>query len=94
MSENNDHTPDASRPPDCVAGWTAIKPDQVFFNGEQWLMAVPIGRHESCNKSWGYEFAVVTIRCDEGYFAMELEDQLWGWRLKDVGFGVRLRGGS
>lgn len=83
------HTPDASRLPDCVTGWVEIKPDQVFYDGEQWLMAVPV-RNRHTPGQWHYEFSIVTMCCDEEYFAMEVEGDPWGWELESVDFGIRL----
>lgn len=83
------HTPDASRLPDCVTGWAEIKPDQVFYDGEQWLMAVPVRNRHTPSK-WHYEFSIVTMCCDEEYLAMEVDGSPWGWELESVDFGVRL----
>lgn len=83
------HVPDESRLPKCVIGWAPIKPDATYCDGEQWLMAVPVC-NESARDGWDYELAVVTIRCDDDYFCVECEGDLWGWEIDDVDFGVRL----
>jgi hypothetical protein len=72
-----------------VTGWAEIRPDQVFFDGEQWLMAVPVlCRHTP--GQWHYELSIVTMCCDEAHFAMKVEGEPWGWELVDVDFAVRL----
>ena len=82
------HIPDESRLPACVTGWAPIPPDMVFQDGEQWLVAVPV-RHTP-RPGWSYELSVVTICCDEHYFAVKCDGEPWGWELSDVDFGVRL----
>jgi hypothetical protein len=82
------HTPDASRLPSCVTGWIAMTEDQLFHDGEQWLMAVPV-----CGEvpvEWHYEYAVVTVRCDDHYIGFECDENPWSWGLDSVDFGVRL----
>jgi hypothetical protein len=83
------HTPDASRLPDFAKGWVKIKPDTVFYDGEQWLMAVPV-RNRWAPGKWNYEFSVVKMCCDEEHFAMEVEGDPWGWDLESVDFGIWL----
>ncbi len=85
-----DHLPDAARLPKCVSGWQPMRRGQLFENGDQWLLAVPINDRHSARK-WYYELSVVTICCDEDYFSCEVNDEAWGWDFFDADFGVKLR---
>jgi hypothetical protein len=86
---NTEHIPDASRLPACVTGWKAVDPKRLLEDGTQILAAVPIcGRGET----WYYEFSVVVIRCDEGYFELETSyGDAWGWDLDSIDFYVELK---
>jgi hypothetical protein len=82
------HVPDASRLPAAVTGWMPIPADMVFHDGEQWLMAVAVKHRHT--PGWSYELSVVTMCCDEDYFAIQCDGEPWGWSIEDVDFGVRL----
>ena len=83
--------------------WQPMGPEEQFYDGDSLLVAVavcwPKGRvGRSCvkqitqnNKDWYYELSVITVSCDEHYFAVVCNDEPWGWELSDVEFFVRIK---
>lgn len=76
--------------PDTVAclDWKKPTEDQLWGDGTQILAAVPVIDRRT-NRSY-VEFSVVTIRCDEGYFAVECNGDPWGWDYTDIAMYVLL----
>ena len=65
------------------ADWRRMDVDREWEDGTVLLVAVPVYRRGE--SKWHYEFAVVTIHCDEGNFGVYLDDDSpWGWDLSDV----------
>jgi len=96
-SAKTDHQPDPTRLPACVTGWQEVDKKRLWEDGTQIIVAVPIcGRTEVATRRdldvWYYEFSVVVIRCDEGYFELETSDgDAWGWCLDDVDFYAEMK---
>jgi len=87
-AKHTEHVPDPTRLPACVTGWKEVDPARLWEDGTQILVAVPVC---SRGESWYYEFSVVVIRCDEGYFEIETSDgDAWGWDLDSIDFYVEL----
>jgi len=70
--------------------WKLMAPSLPWWNGQALLVALPICDDKDWTK-WWYEFHVVTIKCDEDYFAIELAGDPWGWDLDDVDYYVEVR---
>ena len=64
--------------------------EQQWWNGDELLVAVPI-TDQRWKRSWYYEMSVVRIDCDEAYFCVKLDDEIWGWELTDCDYYVKLR---
>ena len=96
-AKNTEHVPDPSRLPSCVTGWTAVDSARLWEDGTQILVAVPIcsripNSRKRDTKNWHYEYSVVVIRCDEGYFELETSDgDACDWGLDDVDFYDELK---
>lgn len=90
-TENPPHVPDATRLPNCVTGWKEMSESDLFEDGMQLLVAVPIV-YEYGKDGWHYSYEVVTIHCDEHYFDVEdANGDPWGWDMTDVDFYVVLK---
>ncbi|MHC4371266.1 MAG: hypothetical protein ACYSW8_26940 [Planctomycetota bacterium] len=96
MQENH-HTPDPSKLPKVLASlpWEQMTEEhleQGWYDMDEYLVAVPVLGHRSGHRpgDWGYELSVVTVRCDEDYFAVLIEGDSWGWDMSDVDYFVRL----
>lgn len=57
--------------------WREARPSQKFYDGAMILCAVPLA-------DGGCDFAVVTVHCDEDYFALRCNGEHWGWEWADV----------
>ena len=94
-----DHQPDRSKLPKVLQSlpWLEYKQSDEFCDGMQLLCAVPVcirDGHRSLRlnaDTWRYEMAVVTVRCDEHYFMVEVDGEPWGWEIYDVDFYLVLR---
>lgn len=60
-----------------------------FTDGDQYLVAVPV--KDRFGKKWHYEYSIVTIRCDSGFFGLTCNDEPWGWDWDDVSFYIPLK---
>ncbi len=89
--ETHSHVPDECRLPKCVTGWKRFDKSDVFEDGSQLLVAVPINDRHSTKRKWYYEYSVVVVKCDEDFFDLECNDESWGWSIFDVDFYVLLR---
>jgi hypothetical protein len=95
-ANTSEHKPDPSRLPSCVVGWQEMDTKRLWHDCTQLLVAVPVANRipHSLKRSaddWYYEFSVVVIRCDEGYFEIETTDgDSWGWDLDSVDYYVIL----
>lgn len=67
-------------------------PEKQWHDGDTAIVAVPVCDHSKRpDGPWSYELSVVTIRCDEHYFRVELSTgDEWGWELDDADWFVRL----
>ena len=91
MQCSTGHAPDKTRLPNCVSGWKEYKPEDLFYNGSQLLVAVPIMCKYS-KDGWYYQFEVIHIKCDIDYFAIEdSNNDSWGWDISDIDFYVVLK---
>lgn len=72
--------------------------DFLFVDGNQYLMAVRVCHSEDKKmrlplnqreRQW-WDFAVVTARVDEDYFALECEGEPWGWDWDSVEWFVEM----
>lgn len=80
---------DKTKLPSCVTGWREALPNAIFDDQSQLLVAVPILNRFS--EGWHYDFEVVTVRCDEDYFALvDTDGDSWGWSYDDIDFYVVL----
>lgn len=100
MSERTveQHKPDRSRIAKALQSldWQPLPQgdDVLWEDGSRLLSAVPICVDANKpNGEWYYECDLVTIRCDEGYFAIEANGVPWGWSLSDIDYLVVLNGG-
>jgi hypothetical protein len=89
------HVPNRGKLPKALQGlpsWQPMTPavlSGLWADGDCYLMAVPVcDRHD--DESWTYELWVVTIRCDEGSFAVEHYGEPWCWELEDADYYIRL----
>lgn len=82
-----DYAPDQSKLP-LLGDWMPVANDAVWQDGTQLLVAVPIVGVTD----WYYEYSVVEIKCDEGYFELECNDDPWGWTWHDIDFYIQLSG--
>jgi hypothetical protein len=95
-AKTQEHKPDPSRLPACVVGWQAMDIKRLWNDCTQLLVAVPVQSRIRNSRmravdDWFYEFSVIVIRCDEGYFEIETADgDAWGWDLDSVDFYVIL----
>jgi hypothetical protein len=95
-AKNAKHKPDPSRLPVCGGGWQPMDVKRSWTDGTQLLVAVPVQSKIRNSRmravdDWFYEFSVIVIRCDEGYFEIETADgDSWGWDLDSVDFYVIL----
>lgn len=96
-AKTQEHKPDPSRLPACVIGWQPMDLKRLWNDCTQLLVAVPVASRipkspkRSADDDWYYEFSVVVIRCDEGYFEIETtEGDAWGWELESIDFYVIL----
>jgi len=95
-AKNAKHKPDPSRLPACVTDWQPMDVKRLWTDGTQLLVAVPVQSRIRNSRmravdDWFYEFSVIVIRCDEGYFEIETADgDAWGWDLESVDFYVIL----
>lgn len=81
------HVPDGAKISAALQSldWRPIDPqDERWENGTVLLVAVPIGTTDG----WYYVYSVVTIRCDEDFFAVTCEDEPWGWYLSECDWYV------
>lgn len=88
-----DHIPDLNRLPGelRICGWRSMDLRREWNDGEVILAAVPVC--DDSRKPGGgfhYQLSVVTIRCDEDYFAVEEADEPWDWGLQDADFWLPL----
>lgn len=83
------HVPDENLLAPCVSGWKPCTGNEQWENGDVILAAVPVYGPQRLSE-WCYEYSVVTIRCDEHYFRLEAEGELWEWELDSVDFWVPL----
>lgn len=80
------HQPREDRLPKSVTGWQSMDTKRLWNDGTQIIVAVPVCQGAD-GSDWYYEFSVVVIRCDEGYFEVETsEGDAWGWDLDSVDF--------
>jgi hypothetical protein len=63
-------------------GWRKAEPSQVFYDGDQLLVAVPVNCRHGGKPYW--EYSVVTVSCDSEHFSMDTHDNGWGWEWSDV----------
>lgn len=68
--------------------WQLRTDDDLFYDGDQVLVAVPV--RDRYGGGWYYELSVITVHCDEGYFDADLHGESWGWSWSDVEWFVRL----
>lgn len=67
--------------------WQRATPKDVWEDGSVLLAAVPVvGPH---GKTW-WEFAVVTIVCDDDYFRLEVEGEEWGWNYSAIDLVIQI----
>lgn len=101
------HMPDLGRIPDPLRklDWELVPQEpeltdkllDVVENGSVLLMAVPvcIRNGRKCQLAladdWQYDFAVVTVNCDEYYFRLFVEDEYWGWEFSDADWYCLIR---
>lgn len=63
-----------------------------FGDGDTYLVAVAIMDHRYSPAKVVWELAVITIKCDEDYFAIENSDgDPWGWDWDDVVYYVPIK---
>lgn len=62
--------------------WREAIQDQKFEDGDMILVAVPL--HE--DSGGGYDYAALSVHCDEHYFELKCDDEAWGWTWGDVEF--------
>jgi hypothetical protein len=62
--------------------WRKAEPNQVFYDGDQLLVAVPVNCRHGGKPYW--EYSVVTVSCDSEHFSMDTHDNGWGWEWSDV----------
>jgi hypothetical protein len=89
-ARNTQHTPDGSRLPSNVTGWSKHDETMLYQDGDSILVAVPIVCKHS-KDGWYYRFEVLTISCDEHY--LEVQDSNgdpWGYDFGDWDFYVKL----
>jgi len=60
-----------------AAGWRKAEPGQTFEDGDLILCAVPL-------MPSGFDYCVLSVKCDEGYFRLDLDGEPWGWEWSDV----------
>lgn len=90
------HNPDRSRITKALQPleWQQLPlgDDVLWEDGSRLLAAVPIcGDVDDPNGKWYYEYAIVTIRCDEDCFEIEANGgDPWGWSLSDIDYLVVL----
>lgn len=84
---------DPSKIPESLAdlNWKVPSEDAVYEDGDEYLVAVGVCDRTDYATTWHYEFAVVTIKCDENYFRLECDDETWCWELEDIDAMVRIR---
>lgn len=91
----HDHKPDMRKIPAALRGLFWVANDntkRLWGDGQELLVAVPVcTKAKYPDKGWHYEFSVIVIRCDEGYFAVTCEDEPWGWHLDEVDWYVTIR---
>lgn len=96
------HMPDMGKIPDPLRklDWELVPQDGLpdcLEDGTKLLMAVPVSIRNNikCQLStaddWHYEFAVVTVSCDEHYFRLFVEDEYWGWEFSDADWYLVIR---
>lgn len=87
----NKHVPDQTRLPKCVTGWQEMDTKRLWGDGTQILVAVPVCDTRHPAEDWYYEFSIVVIKCDEGFFGLETPDgDAWAWDLDSVDYYVIL----
>jgi hypothetical protein len=87
------HAPDRERLPKSLASlnWIALAEDQLFEDGEQLLVAVPVCNNgQRPSDGWYYEISVIVVHCDSEFFNVTLHGEEWGWSMLDVDFYARL----
>lgn len=86
---STEHTPDRSRLA-TLGEWREMDAF-TWEDGTQFLAAVPVESRFQKGK-WSYEYSVVTVSCDEGYFRLLCYGETWEWSLDDVDFFIVLSG--
>lgn len=88
------HRPERSKIPPSLQSlaWVERSDDDVYLDGSVLLAAVPVYKDSSQpDAGWYYAFDVVHIACDVDYFAVECNDEPWGWNMSDVDWYVVIR---
>ena len=85
------HTPNIAEIPGslCLLKWKPMDLSKHWQDGQLLLVALPICDDKDRTK-WWYEFHVVTIKCGEDYFSIELSGDPWDWELSDVDYYVEI----
>ena len=66
--------------------------EKTWYSTDELLVAVPIkDQRPNPEYPWTYEFAVVTIDCDEDFFSVKCDDEIWCWGLSDCDYYVLIR---
>ncbi len=86
------HEPDITKIPESLRAldWKPMAPSTMWWDGQLLLVALPICDNKDTSK-WWYEFHVVTIECDEDYFAVKLAGEPWNWELNDADYYVVIK---
>ena len=87
------HKPDPTRMPKPLQSleWQPMT-EKAWLSTDELLVAVPIkDQRPNPQHPWVYEFAVVQISCDEDYFEVNLDGEIWGWELSDCDYYVLIR---
>jgi hypothetical protein len=94
----SEHKPDRSKiaKPLAVLTWQPMDASQEWFDGTDLLVAVPVCGNQHSRalnvQKWSYEYYVVRVHCDEGYFNVAMTDNGdWGWELEDCDWYVLIR---
>jgi len=96
-SAKREHNPARHKLPKVLRDlpWRTMDANRMWCDCDRILAAVPVcDRSSDPNGAWHYEMAIVTVRCDEGYFATEVEGSPWGWEIDDIDFYVLLTGSA
>jgi len=86
-SSTKSHVPDLTKMPGSLRGcpWLPVQAAKEWYDGQEILAAVPICLNSSKPElGWKYEFDVVTIECDDDYFACRVNGETWEWELLDA----------